>query len=48
VTREQVMSMFSKVRNDSSFASLRKSDGSMKRLDEVENRFTEPKVITWY
>jgi hypothetical protein len=48
VTREQVMSMFSKVRNDSSFASLRKSDGSMKRLDEVENKLAQPKVITWY
>ncbi len=48
VTREQVISMFSRVRNDSSFANLRKSNGSMKRLDEVENKFAQPKLITWY
>jgi hypothetical protein len=48
VTREQVTSMFSKVRNDSSFANLRKGERSLKRLDEVENKFAQPKVITWY
>jgi hypothetical protein len=47
-TSEQVISMFHKVRNDSSFANLRKSTGSMKRLDEVENHFTKPKICQWY
>src|SRR5829696_7585281 len=48
VSSEQVTSMFYRVRNDSSFADLREGNGSMKRLDEVENRFTRPKVINWY
>ena len=48
VSSEQVSSIFYRVRNDSSFADLRKGNGSMKRLDEVENRFTQPKVISWY
>ncbi len=48
VSSEQVSSIFHKVRNDSSFADLRKGNGSIKRLDEVENRFTQPKVINWY
>jgi len=47
-TREQVISMFSKVRNDSTFANLREGTGSMNRLDEVENRFSQPKIINWY
>ena len=48
VSSEQVISVFYRVRNDSSFADLREGNGSMKRLDEVENRFTRPKVINWY
>ena len=48
VSTEQVISMFSKVRNDSSFSNLRKGNGSMQRLDEVENRFTKPKIVNWY
>jgi hypothetical protein len=48
VTREQVSSMFSRVRNDISFAYLRTGNDAMKRLDEVENRFAQPKIITWY
>ena len=48
VSTEQVISMFSKVRNDSSFSNLRKGNGSMERLDEVENRFTKPKIVNWY
>ena len=48
VTSEQVISMFSRVRNDSSFANLREGNGSMKRLDEVENLFAKPKIINWY
>jgi hypothetical protein len=47
-TREQVFSVFSRVRNDISFANLRKGSGALKRLDEVENRFAQPKIITWY
>jgi hypothetical protein len=47
---EQVLSMFHKVRNDSSFSELRKSTESMERLDEVESHFTKPKVAqpSWY
>jgi hypothetical protein len=44
VTNEQVLFMFRKVRNDSSFSELRKSSGSMARLAEVENHFTQPKI----
>jgi hypothetical protein len=42
---EQVLSMFHKVRNDSSFSELRKGIGSMERLAEVEGHFTKPKTI---
>ena len=50
VTTEQVLCMFRKVRNDSTFSQLRKCDGSMERLGEVENHFSKPKVVqsTWY
>jgi hypothetical protein len=48
VTSEQVISMFSRVRNDSSFANLREGSGSMKRLDEVESHFAKPKIVAWY
>ena len=48
VTHDQVISMFSKVRNDRSFAKLRECNGSMERLDEVETRFARPSVIAWY
>ncbi|MGH9992510.1 MAG: hypothetical protein ACREBU_02750 [Nitrososphaera sp.] len=50
VTNEQVISMFGKVRHDSSFSELRKGDGSMKRLEEVEGHFTKPKALAaqWY
>ena len=48
VTSEQVFSMFSRVRNDSSFANLREGYGSMKRLDEVESHFAKPKIVSWY
>jgi hypothetical protein len=49
VTNEQVIAMFQKVRNDSSFSNLRKGNGSMKRLGEVEEHFTKPKIsmINW-
>ncbi|MGH9879456.1 MAG: hypothetical protein ACRD5H_17635 [Nitrososphaerales archaeon] len=50
VTSEQVISMFGKVRHDSSFSELRKGNGSMKRLEEVEGHFTKPKALAaqWY
>jgi hypothetical protein len=44
VTNEQVVSMFQKVRKDSSFSQLRKANGSMERLAEVEGHFTQPKI----
>jgi hypothetical protein len=49
-TKEQVLSMFRRVRNDSSFSDLRKNTGSIERLDEVENHFTKPKILEpkWY
>lgn len=46
VTHEQVIAMFQKVRKDSSFSNLRKSNGSMERLAEVEQHFTKPKTST--
>jgi hypothetical protein len=45
VALEQVLSMFRKVRNDSSFSELRKVIGSMERLAEVEGHFIKPKTI---
>ena len=46
---EQLLSMFHRVRNDSSFSELRKGTGSMERLAEVEGHFTKPKAmeISW-
>ena len=50
VTSEQVVTMFNKIRNDKAFSELRKGDGSMERLAEVESHFTKPKTATakWY
>jgi hypothetical protein len=50
VALEQVLDMFHKVRNDSSFSELRKGTGSMERLAEVETHFTQPKTVEprWY
>jgi hypothetical protein len=45
VAQEQVLSMFHKVRNDSSFSELRKNTGSMERLGEVEDHFRKPKIV---
>jgi hypothetical protein len=44
VSSEQVSSVFEKIRNDSSFSSLRKGNGSMERLAEIENQFSKPKI----
>jgi hypothetical protein len=49
VTDEEVKSMFNRVRNDSSFSSLRKNAGSMERLVQVEAHFARPKIkVQWY
>ena len=45
VTNEQVLTMFQKVRKDSSFSQLRKGNGSMERLAEVEGHFIQPKIV---
>lgn len=47
VTLEQVLSMLHKVRNDSSFAVLRKGTGSLERLDEIEYHF-KPRIRISY
>jgi hypothetical protein len=39
VTTEEVLLFLEKVRNHSSFSSLRENRGSMERLDEVEKNF---------
>ena len=44
VSSEQVSSMFEKIRNDSRFSALRKVNGSMERLAEIENQFSKPKI----
>jgi hypothetical protein len=44
VSSEQVSSMFEKIRNDSRFSALRKGNGSMERLAEIENQFSKPKI----
>jgi hypothetical protein len=50
VTLEEVLYMFDKVRNDSSFSGLREGKGSIERLCEVEEHFTKPKIehTKWY
>jgi hypothetical protein len=50
-TIEQVLLLLQKIRNDSSFSSLRQNDGSIKRLDEVEKHFMpskQEKIYSWY
>jgi hypothetical protein len=44
VSSEQVTSIFERIRNDSCFSTLRKGNGSMERLAEIENQFTKPKI----
>ena len=50
VTEEEVLLFLKKVRNHSSFSNLRKIDGSIQRLDEVEQHITQPttKRKTYY
>ena len=50
-TIEQVLVLLKKIRNDSSFSILRKNDGSMNRLNELDKHFLpskEEKRYNWY
>lgn len=48
-TTEQVLQLLQKIRNDSSFSSLRKNNGSIERLDAVEKHFMPKKnSYSWY
>ena len=51
-TNEQVLTLLQKIRNDPSFSSLRKNDGSMERLNELDKHFLlskkEEKRYYWY
>jgi hypothetical protein len=42
-TIEQVLLLLQTIRNDSSFSSLRKNDGSMERLNELDKHFLPSK-----
>jgi hypothetical protein len=44
-TNEQVLLFLQKIRNDSSFSSIREKDGSTERINEVEKNFLP--VSTW-
>ena len=50
VTNEQVLLLLQKIRNDSSFSSLRTNEGSIERSDEVEKHFmpSKEKIYLWY
>ena len=48
VKSEEVLSFMDEVRNNSSFYSLRKLDGSIDRLDEIEKEFTSSAIPTRY
>jgi hypothetical protein len=51
VTNEQVIMLLQKIRNDSSFSSLRQNNDSIKRLDEIEKHFMpskQGKSYYWY
>src|ERR687885_2930490 len=50
-TIEQVLLILQKIRNDSYFSSLRKNDGSIERLNELDKHFLpskEEKRYYWY
>ena len=50
-TNEQVVSLLKKIRNDSSFSSLRDNYGSLERLGELEKYYQQQPVETkswWY
>jgi len=47
-TNEQVLLLLQKIRNDSSFSSLRKNNGSIERINEVEKHFMpKEKRYSW-
>jgi hypothetical protein len=48
VTNEQVLSLLQKIRNDSSFSSLRENNGSTERLNEVEKHFLPSKQKSYW
>ena len=51
VTNEQVIMLLQKIRNDSSFSSLRQNSDSIKSLDEIEINFMpskQEKSYYWY
>jgi hypothetical protein len=48
VTNEQVIMLLQKIRNDSSFSSLRQNNDSIKRLDEIEKHFMPSKQENSY
>jgi hypothetical protein len=48
VTNAEVISFMNEVRNNLSFLNLRKVDGSIERLDEIEKEFTSPTTPTKY
>jgi hypothetical protein len=50
-TYEQVILLLQKIRNDSTFSSLRDNHGSIERLDEIEKHFMpskQEKSYSWY
>ena len=47
VTREEVITFFDKVRNDSSFSDVRKIVGSGERLDNLQVQLIERPQYTW-
>jgi hypothetical protein len=48
-TNDQVLLFLQKIRNDSSFSVLRAINGSLDRLEELENEFLpDKKTYYWY
>lgn len=48
-TNDQVLLFLQKIRNDSSFSVLRAINGSLDRLEELENEFLpNKKIYHWY
>lgn len=48
-TKDQVLLFLEKIRNNSSFSVLRTIDGSLDRLEELENEFLpDKKAYHWY
>jgi len=46
VTEQEVVHMLRKVHDDSCFSELRDGNGSMQRLEEIENHFTKPRIVS--